>query len=459
MTLAKLLERRGPDVALRSTSGSLCFTFGSLRFMFGSLCSVSGSLRSGCYRKNAGLTLVELLVTVSIMGLVVAISVPIIKPMLASNKVKSGADIVVGFLAQARNRAIEENRPVGVTFERVLNYEDNGVYPYNGACVIMRQVAEPRPLSGFVKDVRVAVDCSGGTMGEICFCDWNGTDWVTQADQTTHAESKYWSKLVEDGDQIQFDAKGSKYTITKIKYDPPDNPTYRFFINPGHAENVNLPWPTHFDANHNLQPVLFKVFRKPQATKVAPTMAMPVILPEGMIVDLDSSGMGNRICDARNQVVNDSGSFDLRVIRDDFCAAGPSDRNSVTIMFSPIGEVDRVYYSFKPSAPGSPVDPGMAIPSGPIFLNIGIWDRTGFWMEDTAEAQNSPRRWYISDDYLPDESQRTRNYQDMNNYWVTIFPRTGATRVNRVAPVTSPGSGMLTESRKNATSLHGVEAQ
>ena len=380
-----------------------------------------------------GLTLVELLVTITIMGLVVAISIPMVKPMLASNKVKSGADVVAGFLAQARNRAIEEGRPVGVTFERVLNYGDGETYfPYNGASVLMRQVAEPKPLSGFVKDVRVAVDASGS----ISFCTWNATTGQWDNDNALppdrQTERKYWVKLVNPGDQIQFDAQGPKYELS----------TNIFQI-------VLLPnlVPPVYSVD---QPALFKVFRKPQATKVAPTMTVPVALPEGIVVDLDCSGMGNRFYDR-------SEDNSWSVACDEFCAASSGDSQSVTIMFSPTGEVDRVYYS---SLAGSIVSD---IPTGPIFLNIGIWERAGFWNESGTA---------VSNEYLPDNGfhpayKHIRNYLDMNNYWVTVFPRTGAVRVNRVAItldddgnyLSLSNGGAIGASRKFANSMHGQETR
>ena len=396
------------------------------------------ALRSvpGCHWKKTGLTLVELLVTISIMGLVIAVSIPMVRPMMVSNKVKSGADVVAGFLAQARNRAIEENRPVGVTFERILNYEDNGAYPYNGASVLMRQVAEPKPLSGFGKDVRVAVD----TSGQIIFRVWNPNVSPPRWDDDL-SEITYWNKLVHPGDQIQFDGKGPKYEIMA-----------GYTIN----MNVNQTPPVYAPD----QPALFKVFRKPRPGKVAPTMATPVAMPEGIVVDLDASGMGKRLCDARNMVDSYGGdNYDWTAVRDDFCARDQADKDSVTIMFSPTGEVDRVYYSSKPynNITGAPADPGVAIPSGPIYLNIGIWERAGFWEDDGG--------WKISNLYLPESDHLPncdmRNYRDMNNYWVTIFPRTGAVRVNRVANTDSSpqNSKRLTDSRRFANSLHGAETR
>jgi len=379
-----------------------------------------------------GLTLVELLVTISIMGLVVAISLPMVKPMLESNKTKSGADIVAGFLAQARDRAIEEGRPVGVTFERVLDYEDNGAYPYNGASILMRQVAEPKPLSGFVKDVRVAVDASG----QITFWVWSATASPPQWINNT-TEGNYWTKLVNPGDQIQFNAQGPKYDLSSV-----------FQIDMAKSSARNLIPPVISDQ----QPAMFKVFRKPQPGKVAPTMAPPVALPEGIVVDLDSSGMGQVVYNEFD-VEMDIGNSSARVVRDQFCANGQSDDQSVTIMFSPTGEVDKVYYSKQLKDSTKNTD----IPTGPIFLNIGIWERAGFWVNGV-----------VSNDHLPDigtgKIKHVRNYYDMNNYWVTLFPRTGTIRINRVAAVPT-GSEYnrnvysVTASRKHAASLHGPEAQ
>ena len=422
------------------------------------------------HKTRRGLTLVELLVTISIMGLVIAISLPMVKPMLESNKTKSGAEIVAGFLAQARDRAIEEGRPVGVTFERILDYGDGETYfPYNGASILMRQVAEPKPLSGFVKDVRVTVedyvtvpgpDIPLNMMGRIDFYAWqrigmtNDWDWLP-----ANSEADYWAKLVntesQTGDQIQFNAQGPKYEMTRV-----GNEFYIYMdsSNPNNP-NRNLSPPV-FSAH---QPAMFKVFRKPQPGKVAPTMATPVALPEGIVVDLDCSGMGRRIY---NQFGVEMANNDTAlVVRDEFCANGQSDDKSVTIMFSPTGEVDKVYYSKQDQGAGNLME--SVIPTGPIFLNIGTWELAGFWNEDGG--------WHVSNEYLPDAKRDgvgnihgTRNYLDMNNYWVTLFPRTGTIRINRVAqPIAQPDRATVisTEdnfengSRRFASSQHGPEAK
>jgi type II secretory pathway pseudopilin PulG len=384
---------------------------------------------------RAALTLVELLVTITIMAIVVAVSIPAVKPMLASNKVKNGAETVSTYLTQARARAMEEGRAVGVRFERYTGIEESGNYPYNGAALVMRQVAEPKPYSGSVKDVYAIIDSSGG---RINFCTWNSetSTWVNNS-----TESTYWSKLVSDGDLIQCAFKGPKYTITKDK----DGST--FSIDMGRNSNDGLPEPNFSDPlTPNDKPVRFRVYRQPQPDKIAPTMAPPVALPQGVVVDLDCSGMEK--CFYNETTIPIRRNEYPTIIRDDFAALDSRDKTTVTIMFSPTGEVDRVYANKKDGltddettiVSGKIDRTGGIIPSGLIFLNIGTWERAGSWINNKMENT-----------YLPDDG--LRNYMDMNNYWVTIFPRNGLVRINRVAKSVGNRGSKISSSREFAQSL------
>ncbi|MDR1385495.1 MAG: hypothetical protein LBJ67_16850 [Planctomycetaceae bacterium] len=370
---------------------------------------------------RAALTLVELLVTITIMAIVVAVSIPAVKPMLASNKVKNGASIVSTYLTQARARAMEEGRTVGVRFERYTGIKEGNDYPYNGASLVMRQVAEPKPYSGSVKDVHAIIDFNPSTkIGIIKFCGWNGANWN---DPSVHnAESAYWDKLVNSGDLLQCAFKGPKYTITKngvtfyidMKRDPLNDD-----LIPNKNPNYGLPEP---DFSNTDNPVRFRVYRQPQPNKIAPTMAAPVALPQGVVVDLDCSGIGASndkpyYDEEGNTIRSETHNLNrLTVIRDDFTSKAPDDDSAVTVMFSPTGDVDKVYYQNKEDNQSSG-----KIPPEPIFLCIGVWERIGCWVN----GKNS-------NDYLPNEADPSRNYQDLNNYWVTIFPRNGLVRTNRV---------------------------
>ena len=66
--------------------------------------------------KNRGLTLIELLVTIAIMGIVIAIAVPVIRPPVDARSVKEAARMVSTALASARTKSIETGQSWGVQF-------------------------------------------------------------------------------------------------------------------------------------------------------------------------------------------------------------------------------------------------------------------------------------------------------------------------------------------------------
>ena len=66
--------------------------------------------------KNRGLTLIELLVTMMIMGIMIAIAVPVIRPPVDARSVKEAARMVSTALASARTKAIETGQSWGIEF-------------------------------------------------------------------------------------------------------------------------------------------------------------------------------------------------------------------------------------------------------------------------------------------------------------------------------------------------------
>jgi len=367
------------------------------------------------YSKYSGLTLVELLVVVTIMTILLAISVPMIRPMLETQKTRDAADTVSTFLAQARLRAIETGLPCGVRFERYTGLEMQGqgpngpypYYPYNGACLQMRQVAVPRPYGGCVEGTRIDVD---GLTGNLTI---------------PFAESGFWGpgKIVQDGDLIQLDYQGPKYLLDLSSGTPKIN------------------W-QQFDSTavgRNLIQVPFKVYRQPK-----PTLAAPVRFPQGVVVDLNSSGKGTNVISYGDNAYDDdyAPTFDnSRIALDDFRTfdqSPQSDTIPVTIMFLPNGEVGNVIHSNNSNNSNEP-----------IFLCIGLWDRVAYW-DDNGDIGGLPEddKW---------------NYQDLSNFWVTLFPKSGTTVIQPVAAASSVPLSSLeernnleTSSRKFARNQQGI---
>ncbi|MDR1957573.1 MAG: prepilin-type N-terminal cleavage/methylation domain-containing protein [Planctomycetaceae bacterium] len=318
--------------------------------------------------RPSGLTLVELLVVVSIMSILLAVSVPAIRPMLETQKTRNAADTVSTFLSQARLRAMETGLPCGVRFERYtgLQFQEGTgvvVYMYNGACLQMRQVAVPRPYGGCTEVSRLSV---------------NNTGVIT----LDSMESVFWGEndncIVRSGDQIQFDYQGPRYGLAIS------------------GTSVSINWQQFDPASpgKNLTQVPFKVYRQPR-----PTLAAPVRFPQGVVIDLNASGS-----------------------TDEFAALNENDLKHVTIMFLPNGEVDYVDSSIG----------GKNTDNNPIFLCVGLWDRMKVWIKDSTNDYN------LSTDYLPEETPPRLNYEDLNNFWVTVFPKTGAITVQ---PVAAPNAG------------------
>ena len=67
-------------------------------------------------QKNTGMTLIEVMVVVAIIGIVVAIAVPSFSTMLENQRIKGAAEAVLADLRWARAEAIKRNAPVRVTF-------------------------------------------------------------------------------------------------------------------------------------------------------------------------------------------------------------------------------------------------------------------------------------------------------------------------------------------------------
>lgn len=67
-------------------------------------------------QKNSGLTLLEVMVVVAIIGIIVAIAVPSFSTILEKQRIKGAAEAVLADLRWARAEAIKRNKKVRVTF-------------------------------------------------------------------------------------------------------------------------------------------------------------------------------------------------------------------------------------------------------------------------------------------------------------------------------------------------------
>ena len=202
---------------------------------------------------RSGVTLVELLVVVAILSIVTASAIPLMAPAVETRRLREASRGLSTFLAGARARAIERDRPVGVE-----------LVPLDG---------EPgAALEAFY--VEVPPMYSGDTTGSTAeFTTINtGNRSASGTVQLNGAASA--ASLVRQGDQIRFNYQGPWWTITG-----PGGGTINVFL----QGRDNVPWIA--DPPANRQRVAFQIRRQPTRSSAAPLQ-----MPGNAAVDLVFSG-------------------------------------------------------------------------------------------------------------------------------------------------------------------------
>lgn len=182
--------------------------------------------------KQSGVTLIELLIVATLTLMLMAISVPTIKPMLQSQATSNAAQTVSTYLNRARTRAMTSGRSCGVRFQ---------IWTGTSASLVMQQVEVPPLFSGYTEDATASVTLTG-SIASATFTEFPVIEYPTK---------------------VRFDYMGPFYTL-----------------NPGNT--LTAPAGTLLPEKTN---VAFELFRPAKAT-----MTAPIGLPQGTIVELNFSG-------------------------------------------------------------------------------------------------------------------------------------------------------------------------
>ena len=366
---------------------------------------------------RAAFTLIEMLVTVTIMLILVTATVTMFRPANEERRIREAARAINVYLGSARNRAMETGRPCGVMF-RMLR--DGGGNPIVRASMNADQCEEPAAYSGDSEYGRAQIiETSRDSQYAVleAYFDPAGT---------------FNSDLIQVGNMVQFNAQGPLYEVIFLS---PANDYFRVRLDISHGQlhpwmqalawdssttytagktvlnngrlyvaldkkdgdgntipNVGNPpssSPDFWAAAPMPLPVLYRVFRSP-----AKGFAQPLQLPAAAVVDMTASGIG------------DNAAFNV-------------DGDTV-VMFDPNGAVEYV------SIGGTAVNP-----TEPIYLLVGKRERVG-----NGFVQNNANE------------QTLTNYQDLNNLWVVINPHTGLITTDNVAS----SAGQTTEAAAIAAS-------
>ena len=289
-------------------------------------------------RARKAVTLVELLVVVTILMMLAAFAIPVMRPMTEGRRIREAARAIDVFLAQAKTRALVSQRPAGILFERIQQIDAAGnVFYEDDACNILRLVEVPPPYAGDFADSRVRIQNwttvvdSSGTYPRIHHPNFPNHFVLKLAVRYSHLGNR----LLRWGDRVQFSHHGPFFTIVNdpiddtptsigadfvldpdgyILFDDPDDSTYPTY-------NTNTLWVTSHvltviapatdmaavsypltispDAPPVVAPGIlldsgrplwsadlpFQFYRQPQ-----PVMSPPLQLPRNTVVDLGDSG-------------------------------------------------------------------------------------------------------------------------------------------------------------------------
>jgi prepilin-type N-terminal cleavage/methylation domain-containing protein len=244
-------------------------------------------------RFRRGMTLVELLVVVSIVVILFATAIPIMRPALKDRKLREGSRQINTFIINAKARAAESGRPHGIW---IVRNNDN---------------PDLRDSSYQIFIAETPIPFAGDTLNANCTLGDTDNDGFVDAVEFTDTYD-----VVKTGDLIQIDYKGPKYILT--------------ITQPGATKRVSLMVPPL--AGYSLPRMRasglapFQVFRQPIRSSIP-----PLELPNGIVIDLGWSGVGFEGQEMANAVAG---------------------MNDIVIMFAPTGGVDRVY-GFSTPIPGT----------------------------------------------------------------------------------------------------------
>lgn len=391
-------------------------------------------------RRRHGVTLVELLVVITIILMLTAVAIPLVRMVSRDQEVSEAERLVHSYLQTARTRAIESGKSVGVLIQRDPTLPNAGTLLY--------QVEVPDSYAGDMADAvvrvcNVTVDTSvapqvphwpyytGATDGFPVFkVSIRPQDFLScvgvlrLGDRMRLNSSGPWYVISEDKQDATSGALGHNFPLDSngyINFDLTDlvdtSPKDGWvddnggwltlamdrYVQPG-APNTST-WPSGSVKNLNWSiPATFEIRRQP-----VPNSAPPLRLPKGMVVDLSSSGTESSLTA--------------------FAQTNADDKYPVIVLFNATGELDRIYVHNQEN-----------IVTEPVYFLVGTRDRAG----------------------TPGAEDGLANWQDMKNVWIAVNSKTGhasaapvaadATSVDPNTKIQRPAT--LLESRDLARKLY-----
>ncbi len=367
------------------------------------------------FKRNSGITLVELLVVISILAVITAVMLPRLRTINKDRNIRESARVVGSLLAKASQNAVNDGT-AGVIIERNENFvDDEGVIYGASTMYLMRKVP------AFTGDF-----ATGDPKGQA----------TPLADYALEIYPPFESDAILVNDYISLNFNSVKYRIIGIEdsettfTDPPESVPYKVLTLSSGMGGAVLPALPPVGSS-----VPFIVHRQPR--KLASSR---VDLPNGFLVDLRYSGPINENANTAGPLVEPSRSwFDEIILPPNPNLNSVAKLNTsyasrtVQIIFNSNGGVDRVYY-YNPYLDVNYVDE---------FENPADFpdaDKFGFGFID-SRIPNGPLFFYVSE-YEIESLPNNGVLDSPANLWVTLNNSTGATNVASSTVPTDPNANL-----------------
>lgn len=338
-----------------------------------------------------GMTLVELLVVVAILGLLAVTVMPTIANTTEARRSREAARTVSTFVAQAQARAVGRSAWSGFWINAASTTSSAGVD------LVFADV--PEVYRGDTATATVTVGATGSPTRALTFSS-NAIANVGTGPGLVNVQTR---------DLIRFGGKGPWY---ELNYDTGSS-TWQVRLrthlvasdsieDAGQTER-NTPWPAA-GVNHP-----FEILRYPEAA------GTPSPVPNGRVIDLYWSGFGP------DGAAETFATGDTRF----FANLSTPQFGNVAVLFDSTGRVRKVV---APDVVGGAAVNLRKTVTGPILLLVGRADRAG-------QAYNAGAG--------PANDTLGANWQYADSYWIGIDPMTGVVRT----AACTPGTALVTDSQ------------
>ncbi len=337
------------------------------------------------HTRTQAFTLVELLVVLFIMLMLATIALPTVKKLLSDQKASRAARNTAIFIDAARNRAIAENRYVGVRIERL------GTGSFGQAASIrLRQLVGIPPYTGDATDAVAKLKGTPISSAEFNVSDCPLLSLSSSLINNSDPDDDHLAPI-RIGDLLELPG-GRSVPITGITDNSSPTPppsgtpatiaTATFDLNEPNINGNNTFPGTVRDPQNTTKgdPVKFRIHRSP-----VPSSSTMFSLPRGVAIDMNYSGIGV----GGNQFSPDTDAGEI---------AG-----DVDIVFDPNGSVFSVTTNVSLSMTT------MGYPVGKIYLCLG----------DSSSVMAD------GDNLFQGSGSTVANIRRLDSIWIVINPASG----------------------------------